>query len=160
MRLWELAPLSLISVCLAQCQPVVQITPGGERVYREGYRLLRTDKSLATEQPRVISYRISVDRRLQKEDFEKIICEVIANEKPDNYDMLSIAFYYRLDQYIPPLEHPGLTRKYQEHSLGHYTWNRKQPGNRYALAIFKDTTGTAFRGGPQFFPFDHYRDCK
>ncbi len=124
------------------------------------YEILAIEKSAPEEHPRTVSIHVSVDKRLEKTDLEKLICELINTEKPQNYDMLSIGFYYRLDEYIPALEHPGLTRKHQEHLLGSYIWNRKLPANRHALAIFKDKYGKSFEGRPQFFQFDHFKDCK
>jgi hypothetical protein len=124
------------------------------------YKILSTEKSALGEHPRSVSIRVSVEKRLEKTDLEKLICELINTEKPENYDRLSIAFYYMLDEYIPPLEHQGLTRKQQERLLSSYIWDRKLPVDRYALAIFMDRYGKSFQGGPQFIQFDHFQNCK
>lgn len=153
---WTILLSVFVGACFAQRPSPVQNTPRQE----EAYRILTIGKSAPRSQPRSVSYRISVHNWLQREDFEKLICKVIDAQKPSDYDVLTVSTYYRLDEYIVPNEDEGLTRKYQEHSIGRYTWNRGLPGNRFALAIFKDQSGVPFPDGPRFCHFDHFEDCK
>lgn len=120
----------------------------------QDYQILWIDESPENYPVSHIRYRVSVEERLGKEDFERLICQIIEREQPRDVDMLSIHFYYRLKDFLY-----ARSQDRSDRSIGAYAWNRELPGIRDRLHIYKNKSGERFRDGPRFFPFDHTRDC-
>jgi hypothetical protein len=82
-----------------------------------------------------------------------LVCEVVRQEMPVNYRVLSISFYVGLDSWIAPVGHGDteIDRKQNEHWIAHYIWNVDPPKSKTRLFIVREH---------RFWGFDHLKDCK
>jgi hypothetical protein len=119
----------------------------------QDYQILWIDESPENYPVSNISYRVSVEDRLEKEHLERLICQIIDREQPGDVDMLSIHFYYRLKDFLY-----ARSKKRFERNIGAYYWNRQLPGNRHRLRIYQDKSGQDFKPARRY-PFDHTKDC-
>lgn len=118
------------------------------------YRLLWQWPS-GTE-PVIVRYEISVNKRLEEEEFKDLVLRVVKDQNPKQYDTLMIYFYYDLDEYVPAVGHSGIAQRHYEHFLGSYTWNKfyatKEGGG--TLRILKDKFGNDMPQ-PKSIVFNH-----
>ena len=153
----------LTLLCLAGGAWLAQLPVSGAFLTGEQptYRILFEWPSPPNDKPRIIRYDISVNRRLDQKDFEELICRVIKEREPKDYETLRLYFYYDLDEYLPDIGHWGLAQKNREHLLGSYTWNKfwAQEKGGGTLYIVRDTLGKELVE-PQSVSFDHFKDCK
>lgn len=115
---------------------------------RKSYRLLGSGRR-STD---TVWYAVSVEASPSTEKLKALICDVIRQEKPSHYGVVSILIFAGLDSYTPPIGHgdTDLDRQQDEHWLARYTWNRDISDTNYRLLLAKEG----------FVDFDHYRDCR
>jgi hypothetical protein len=106
-------------------------------------------------------FDISIDRHVDRNDIEELVCRFVRNEKLETYKRLSLYFYYNFDKFVPDIEDPIQRQKNVEHYLGSYTWGeywakRKGGGTIY---IVKDKAGKELPR-PQTFPYNHLKVCR
>ncbi len=120
------------------------------------YRLLELDR----RQPgntEIAGYAISIDRFLDRPQVEQLICQMLRNEKPVNFSMLSILIFYNLDAYIPG-GFPSFDRERREHYIAIYRWALKIPVRPDRLVLYRDAKSNLL-DPPRFFEFDHRKAC-
>jgi hypothetical protein len=151
--------LSLFRIILAVLIAVIGVRQElGYSVAEEmPYRLLHSDwRQFGTT--KIANYAISIDRFLDRPQIEQLICQVLQDEKPSSYAILSIVIFYNLEKWIPG-GLPSLDSERRWHYIAGYLWNRDLPNRTKQLTVYRDVHGN-FLDPPQFYDFDHTKVCK
>jgi hypothetical protein len=130
----------------------------GQDTKKVKYRLLWDWDQLFGPDPGFKRYDISVERWVNKEELQALVCSVVRDQHPSDYHTLRIIFLYDYDDYLPSLgDDPNARRRYYEHSVGYYFWNdywaETNGGGR--LVLSRDEMGDE-KGGQEVF-FDHLK---
>ena len=123
------------------------------------YRLLKSSLPKESDQFKEAAFVVSVDRTLNEHEITTLLCEILAKEKPSDYQRLTIDVYVDLDEYIPALGSPILERKLKEHHLANYVWARDIRGHGRRLAVTRDSHGRPLNHW-HFYDYDHTNDCR
>ena len=118
------------------------------------YKLLRSHRQDRAGIPSLQGYSISVDKYLDRPQIERLICQVILNEKPRSSSILGVAVYYGLSE-LPITINLTYDPTF-EHRIAEYLWNVSLPGPRRRLIIDKDVSGNRLGRG---YEFDHTVGC-
>lgn len=102
-------------------------------------------------------YALSVDRFLDRSQVERLICQVLRDQKPAPSSTLGISIFYNLDKAFVTGGLPNLERKRLEHAIADYFWNKSLPEKRNRLLIWRDAEGNLVE---KFYDFDHTTACK
>ena len=119
------------------------------------YKVLRSHRQDRPGIPSLQGYSVSVDRYLDRPQIERLICQVILNEKPGPSSILGVAVYYRLSE-LPIAVFPADQARQLDHRIAEYLWNTSLPGARKRLIIDKDWNGNRVGRG---YEFDHTAGC-
>ena len=72
--------------------------------------------------------------------------------------MFRVFLYYQLTEFLSYIgDGPG-AREQQQRTIGSYIWNRRIPGNPFALQVYLDVDGERLEETLEY-PFDHLKDC-
>jgi len=121
------------------------------------YHLLHLDRGTIVGLTSV-GYAVSVDRLLDRQDIEKLVCQVLLKEKPPKASMLSVSIYYKLNEYLLTGGLPNLEANLRNHALADYIWNMSLPAMRHRLLVLRDIQGELLPS-PQGYDFDHTKGC-
>lgn len=116
------------------------------------YRLLLVTKTPDTETPRRINYFVSIEAFVDSSAVERLICDVITNEKPPVVPEIGVGIYQGLERLSTADLVLGLEPK--GHDLALYLWSF----GKGTLSILRDPQGarlTPFR----IYEFDHMKSC-
>jgi len=113
------------------------------------YELLGTGEGYGQNRWYVVSVSVVPSAAALK----TLICEVIRQEKPTNYCILSISVFVDLDKYVPSVGHGDteIDRIQDEHWVVRYLWNADLPNRRDRIMLVREE---------RFVDFNHVRDCK
>jgi hypothetical protein len=102
---------------------------------------------------------ISVDSFLDRQQIEKLICQVIRKERPVSSWIFNITIYYKLDEVFATGVSPTLEKKLNDYIIAQYAWNKDIPGVQKRLWISRDLQGKPL-SPLQAYEFDHTEACK
>ena len=124
------------------------------------YRLIGTRHSSPADSIRETEYNISVEQNLDASSIRNAICQVLKNEKPAGYEVLSVSIYYKLERYIPE---DGIDTKdaaeIRERRIARYHWSKDSPKDKRRLVVTKDPKGLPLKDW-RFYDFDHTKACR
>ncbi len=122
------------------------------------YRLLKLDLPNAADPVKEISVAVSVERSLSRPGVEKLICQILGNEKPRKNARLNMRVFLNLDACIPDVDPDSPQGENGRHQLAWYVWTRSLPRVRGRLVISKDAAGNQLEPW-QSREFDHEKSC-
>ena len=124
------------------------------------YRLISSHRSDPTDTVKESEYNVSVDRYLDVSAVKNVICQLVRNEKPQGYEVLSIGIYYKLGRYTYEIDidmKDVVERR--ERRIAQYHWNKDSPKDSRRLVIPRDAKGQPLKEW-RFYNFDHSKDCR
>jgi hypothetical protein len=122
------------------------------------YRVLDRDSITLPDGSTKLGYAVSVDHLLDRTMIEKLICQLLATEKPPTFSLLAVTLYHKLDEYHPTGGLPNLEAELRDHYLANYIWNVKIPEATDRLTILRGVEGNVL-SPPQGYNFDHTKTC-
>lgn len=132
------------------------------------YKLLDKIPSLPNDPPKQVGYRVSIDQCIaDEESIERTVCQVIEDQKPDNYDVLGITVYYKVARYDRLWGETTLEGGKSPHPdarkiIAVYFWNRNLTGDSRSRLLLASTKGCDFSKKVDYrrVNFDHTRSCR
>ena len=131
---------------------------GSEKSEPLSYRLLKSSQHQFGE-IKAANYDVSVDRFLNRQQIEKLICRVIGDENPTSLSTLSISIFFKLDKMFATGGLRFLEKELLDRLISEYSWISSLPEKKNRLLIRRDAQGNV-AGFQSFYDFDHTRDCK
>jgi len=124
------------------------------------FRILTSIDSGTTKNLREFDYNIAVEQYLDVSSIRNMICQVIRNEKPTGYEILSFGIYYKLDKYISEAERDlSDSARHREQRIAQYHWSKDSPKDSRRLVVSKDAKGKSLPQW-QYVDFNHAKSCK
>jgi hypothetical protein len=124
------------------------------------FHLLSATDSGTTKNVREFEYNVSVEQYLEVPGIKNVICQLIRNEKPRGYEILSLGIYYKLDRYIAETERDVAEgARHREQRIAQYHWNKDSPKDSRRLVVSKDAKGNSLPEW-RYYDFDHSKSCR
>jgi hypothetical protein len=124
------------------------------------FHLLSSNDSGTTKNVREFEYNVSVDQYLEVPGIKSVVCQLIRNEKPSGYEILSLGIYYKLDRYIAETERDVADgARHRELRIAQYHWNKDSPKDSRRLVVSKDAKGKSLPEW-RYYDFDHTKSCR
>src|SRR5712675_1923764 len=121
---------------------------------------LSSSDSGSTKNVREFEYNVSVDQYLEVPGIKSVVCQLIRNEKPGGYEILSLGIYYKLDKYITETERDVAdAARHREQRIAQYHWNKDSPKDSRRLVVSKDAKGNPLPEW-RYYDFDHTKSCR
>jgi hypothetical protein len=124
------------------------------------FHLLSSSDSGSTKNVREFDYNVSVDQYLEVPGLKSVVCQLVRNEKPSGYEILSLGIYYKLDRYIAETERDVAEgARHREQRIAQYHWNKDSPKDSRRLVVSKDAKGKSLPEW-RYYDFDHTKSCR
>jgi len=124
------------------------------------FHLLSLSDSGTTKNVREFEYNVSVEKYLEASGIKNVVCQLIRNEKPSGYEVLSLGIYYKLDRYIAETDRDVADgARHRERRIAQYHWNKDSPKDSRRLVVSKDAKGNSLTEW-RYYDFDHTKSCR
>jgi hypothetical protein len=124
------------------------------------FHLLSSSDSGTTKNVREFEYNVSVEQYLEVPGIKSVVCQLVRNEKPSGYEILSLGIYYKLDRYVAEADRDVAEgAHHREQRIAQYHWNKDSPKDSRRLVVSKDVKGKSLPEW-RYYDFDHTKSCR